>query len=48
MLHETWSRSYEPNMKLQSDEWRHYVSPLLRQTPYQLEISGDSRAKVLP
>ncbi|KAJ4440701.1 hypothetical protein ANN_08849 [Periplaneta americana] len=24
---ETWARSYEPQLKSQSDEWRHHRSP---------------------
>ena len=26
-LDETWAKSYEPQMKRQSNEWRHYGSP---------------------
>ncbi|XP_055939356.1 uncharacterized protein LOC129968990 [Argiope bruennichi] len=26
-LNETWSRSYQPKLKRQSNEWRHYGSP---------------------
>jgi len=26
-LDETWAKSYEPQLKRQSNEWRHYRSP---------------------
>jgi len=35
-LDETWAKSYEPQMKRQSNEWRHYGSPRkskVRQNP---------------
>ena len=35
-IDETWAKSYEPQLKRQSDEWRHYGSPrkqTVRQTP---------------
>src|ERR1043166_7500036 len=32
-LDETWARSYEPKLKRQSNEWRHYGSP--RQTKFR-------------
>ena len=41
MLDETWARSYEPKLKCQSNEWRHYKSPWKRkvhQTPTTVKV----------
>ena len=31
---ETWARSYEPQLKRQSNEWRHYGSPRKTKVPH--------------
>ncbi|PNF37899.1 hypothetical protein B7P43_G06200, partial [Cryptotermes secundus] len=41
-LDETWTKSYEPQMKRQSNEWRHYGSPRkskVRQNPSNMKVA---------
>jgi len=40
-LDETWAKSYEPHLKRQSNEWRHYRSPRkskARQNPSNVKV----------
>ena len=40
-LDETWAKSYKPQMKRQSNEWRHYGSPRkskVRQNPSSVKV----------
>jgi len=40
-LDETWAKSYEPQLKRQSKEWRHYESPRkskVRQNPSNVKV----------
>jgi len=49
MLNETWAKSYKPQMKHQSNEWRHYGSPRKSESssePQQCESYGDSRVRL--
>jgi len=47
-LDETWAKSYEPQMKRQSNEWRYYGSPRKSSSsePQQCESYGDSHVRL--
>ena len=38
-MYETWARSYEPNFKRQSNEWKHPGSPRPNESaPYTMSV----------
>ena len=40
-MYETWARLYQPELKRQSNEWRHYGSPrssTVRQNPTKVKV----------